>query len=411
MKLQILFCALTVLSSLCAYVHAVPAHCTVAGDPHFKTFDGVIYDHQATGDFVLAKNPKIEVQARFQRCTETLSCVRRTAVSLFALNPSMTITWGSFPARPAYAAVNGTYSFPATAATPAVTDNVMIYSFNILSRSGCTWDSVNFALVCPLSAFNTPMTVGTNEQYRIQAVGNKALYITQFAGPGLDGSIGARVVIGNLTTIVTMPDALNYVQQTKGLCGFYDNDPSVELVNVNNTVVVLDTRANEVYNTPDTPIFANTWKVTGADSTLATNKHSLSSVEEKMPQGVFAPTVKPKFATQEAEAKAEAACRGMPLGEQKHVYEHCMYDHAVMGNDPLAYDLAYSNSFAAQVIAETEQEYQRGVDAVAVEASAEQSGASNQNVIALIGAGGVFTVLAAIVVIRARARRTQAVSA
>lgn len=407
MKLQILFCVLAVMSSLCAYVHAVPAHCTVAGDPHFKTFDGVIYDYQATGDFVLAENSKIQVQGRFQRCTQTLSCVRSTAIELRALNPSFTVIWGSFPAMPAYPAVNGTFSFPATAASAAVVDNVWIYSSTVISHPGCTWDAAQFGLSCPLSALATAKDLGG--MYRVQSVGNKAVFVTQFAGEGVDGVIGARVVMGNLTTVVTMPEKINYISQTWGLCGHYDKDPSVELVNYNRTVVVLDTRADEVYGGGAVNDFANTWKITDPTKVLfgKTQHHSLSSVAESVYSGTFVPT-KAEFASKDAEAKAEAACRAMPHGDQKRVFEHCMYDHAVVGDNPIAYDMAYSNSLAAQFVAQTEQEYQQGLNNQQEQAVAqtEESGASNQTFIAMIGAGGVFTVLAAIVVIRARARRS-----
>ncbi|XP_055299091.1 kielin/chordin-like protein [Sitodiplosis mosellana] len=56
--------------------------CTVAGDPHFSTFDGAHYDYMGTGAYRLLDTDNMEITANFVQCFSTASCVESVTIEV-----------------------------------------------------------------------------------------------------------------------------------------------------------------------------------------------------------------------------------------------------------------------------------------------------------------------------------------
>ncbi|KAH6577441.1 hypothetical protein BASA62_000894 [Batrachochytrium salamandrivorans] len=54
--------------------------CTSIGDPHYRTFDGLVYSTQSVGNYHLLNTPDFEVQTIIQLCTGPASCNGAVAV-------------------------------------------------------------------------------------------------------------------------------------------------------------------------------------------------------------------------------------------------------------------------------------------------------------------------------------------
>ncbi|KAH6579931.1 hypothetical protein BASA61_009917 [Batrachochytrium salamandrivorans] len=54
--------------------------CTSIGDPHYQTFDGLVYSTQSVGNYHLLNTPDFEVQTIIQLCTGPASCNGAVAV-------------------------------------------------------------------------------------------------------------------------------------------------------------------------------------------------------------------------------------------------------------------------------------------------------------------------------------------
>ncbi len=68
------------------------------GDPHLATFDGVRYDFQAAGEFVLARGPGFEVQARQEPWRSSRSVSINTQFAMRVGAARVTVDAGT-PAR------------------------------------------------------------------------------------------------------------------------------------------------------------------------------------------------------------------------------------------------------------------------------------------------------------------------
>ncbi|KAJ3219472.1 hypothetical protein HDU67_000884 [Dinochytrium kinnereticum] len=58
----------------------LPANCYSNGDPHYKTFDGKLYNFYGAGVYYLVRTPTLIVQADQQHCTPTVTCNYQVAI-------------------------------------------------------------------------------------------------------------------------------------------------------------------------------------------------------------------------------------------------------------------------------------------------------------------------------------------
>lgn len=355
----------------------VPKICHIAGDPHITTFDGISVDFQGIGLYQIAKNDFVNVQTEFRRCTETMSCVRASAVKLSNENGQVTVRFGSFDARPAFPATD---SFPATPATDAVVDPIVINGAEI---SGCKYDgSTSF---CQVSDLVDGAALLGGQYFVSSNADNNGVTIRSREENGL------QLVTGKFSLTLSLPYGEESIG-TNGLCGFLDGSPSVELVN-NNFEIVVDTELNVDYAGDNVNAWALTFAVGDAIAPLLNEKHGVASVG-----GAFIPNAadqlalsKVQFANFEAMQAADSQCSKMNADNQK-VYDNCMYDFAAAGSDPSAAAFAQSNNFAAMTAANINAQF-----ASSSSASSSTSGA----LIALVVVGVIaaISVVGAIVMV------------
>lgn len=300
------------------------ASCTISGDPHYKTFDGVYHDFQGRGTFVAVENNNVAVQFETSPCNGgSVTCMKRTIISVrdpFDVYHYSRVEYANWPGSPS---VNITIDDRAY--TPAqLTTNV--YTGNQLA-----------------------VVMYNQTQGHLIITGRTAPYIVR---------------IGLYYISVSLPYNYGFFGDTKGLCGTFNSVCDDDFTGADGKKYetgVLNTRINNDK--------VNQWGATfGVTATSVirpivnnhlrfnpeTNQHELF---EGLP-AVEIPTsaeqeelAKVPFESLEKFNSAQAHCKAISVASTDREYENCLYDSAII-NDPV---LSSSNEAAAQAAVISEQ--------------------------------------------------------
>ena len=251
---------------------------TFLGDPHLQSLDGVRFDFQATGEFVLLDTPSLHVQSRFEQFgPRPVSMTAATALRI-----------GSHVVEiiPADQAADGSL--------PALLDGNLIN----LDPGGVWLDDGSFVGQDPAS----PRTV--------VAVAPDGSYVRVYnEGSHQDIEVGARPGV-----------------ETSGLLGVADGDRANDLTMRGGEVVPTEEHGtvSGLYER-----FGNSWRVTDAERLFTDGSWSDYQTAEylRLPEGLLSlASFEP---AERDEANRLCVEAGIPDG---HAAENCAFDYLVTGD-------------------------------------------------------------------------------
>ncbi|CAB9513248.1 Sushi domain-containing protein 2 [Seminavis robusta] len=214
----------------------------VWGDPHIQTFDGMEYDCQGEGEFVLAQSEdkKMEIQGRLQRFTN-----------------------------------NKQVSVLKSMAVKEVNASIVEVGLGAYSNGKCDLDLfVNGKQIDPNSGYFFEHVVVSNLE------GQAIVMYYPFTGLQVVAEFHYSKSFGcYLSTKICVPDSYRYGQKIIGLLGSNDGDPSNDWMRPNgNTVPIVGSmRFSAAYN-----YCTSNWCITDFDDSLFThdNEASFNSVSK-----------------------------------------------------------------------------------------------------------------------------------
>lgn len=354
-----------------------PKTCTISGDPHIRTFDGLNLDYQGVGTYQVAKNDYLEVQSTFIRCTESMSCLRATTVRVKNAETGevATISYGLIDS---IAAFDASSSFPQTSAIAAAVDDVLITSGSAVS--GCAYQ--NGVNRCGVSALGNGASVAG---YKVSS-DNQKLTIAE------NKENGVVVIVEKYTLTLSVPYSPAAIR-TNGLCGFLDGSPTVELVTSDNKVASLQTLADGQYSNDQVNVWALSFAVGGAIAPLAAafGKHHVASVAQALAPNSAdqAALSKMQFSSFTAMQAAVSFCS--KSNKEGTSYDNCMYDLAAAGSSNNGAAFANSNSLASANVASINSNF------AASNASSSSSLSSAAIALVAVGCIAAIAVVAAVV--------------
>lgn len=363
-----------------------PKTCTISGDPHIRTFDGLNLDYQGIGTYRVAKNDYLEVQSTFIRCTESMSCVRSSTVQVNNRESGevATISFGLIDNVAAFAASG---SFPASQAVAAAVDDVLITSSGALR--GCSYQ--NGVNRCGVSALSDSVSVAG---YTVSSQDQK-LTISE------NRDNGVVVIVEKYTLTVSVP----YEQETlrtNGLCGYMDGSPTLELVTSDNKLAPIQTNLDGQYSDDKVNTWALSFAVGAGITPLAAafGEHHLASVGQALAPNAAdqAALSKVQFSSFASLQAADQLCS--KSSRAGTVYDNCMYDLAAAGSSNNGAAFANSNSLAAANVAAINSNF--------AASNASSSSSMSSAVVALIAVGCVAAIaVVAAVVMAVRLRKAR----
>jgi len=239
------FVVALVVLALASHVSATAlASCSISGDPHWTTFDGVFHDFQGRGTFVLAENHMISVQMTTLPCNQAslvaVTCLSYITVGFY--DPSNTaqspdvVQYGNFlgtitplqvvicsnPATPGQCSAATTYN-PAALRAPIILSN---------GNVAVSWDGANVV---------------------IQNSG------TQNGFYGI-GATTFKITIGNVAAVLSFPMTEPWMYTTIGLCGYFNGNPTDDFSN-STYFQYLTSASAQRFNGPVVNLWANNFAV------------------------------------------------------------------------------------------------------------------------------------------------------
>jgi hypothetical protein len=322
MKCVLLFALLAVV----ARVQSVGlASCSLSGDPHWTTFDGVFHDFQGQGTFVLAENHMLTVQMTTIPCNPAapypVTCLAYMTVGFYdpsnlAQQPDV-VQYGNFlgtitpltvvicsnPATP------GVCSSPTVHPTPFA--DILIANGNVK----VTWDAADGYVIIQNSGVQ-------NGFYGVGA--------TPFS-----------IVIGDVLGVLNFPKTEPWLFSTVGLCGYFNGNPDDDFSN-GTLFQYLTSAAAQRFNGPVVNVWGNNFAVyTGGPNPPLTLAHDKYWDEQGMlTQGVT--VSKPIIPTAQMQAQLDqllfpsltsyeafaAMCNSVTTTDNQ--FQNCMYDAAAV---------------------------------------------------------------------------------
>jgi hypothetical protein len=270
--------------------------CASFGDPHLSTLDGLDYDFQGKGDFIITRssvlrsNPDFQMQARFLPCRTgaTATCGVAAAMKLGA----NTVT---------------AYMRSTESETGPVLEVFVNGAAVALPTSDS--DSVRF----PGAAAG-----GITKTYTKYKISFDVKFGFEFTNPGYASN----------SIYFFLPGSTYFGNRTEGLCGTWDGTPNNDLRYFSGAAVMYldpNTASNDqIYTNLQTA-----WRVTEATSLFDYTRAGASYTQTNDPN--FQPSHTATFASPALETQAREICNGFQ-GMSPRQIQACLFDVAATGD-------------------------------------------------------------------------------
>jgi len=259
--------------------------CTLSGDPHFRSFDNVRFDFHGIGTFVVLKNKRVTVQAKFVACgSRTVSCLSAIVV-VIGLNKA-------------------------------------IIEYDRTERQIRLDGAADMVELKSVSTRTDLMDGDTFVQYQ-----SGSIVIGSYKGDG------PQITMRSSMLTVTLPKESDYLENTEGLCGVMNGDPTDDFTPFSGEKQTTETAKNTKYRNGEVNTFGQSWSACKdiTEGTTECNCRSLFFNEETSIQPEIQMTPENyEFSDGELEKEAMGYC-SEKVGYNEIAYDNCMFDVATIG--------------------------------------------------------------------------------